>query len=62
MGVWLKPGELAWIVGFKGMIEMMKLAELITMDKYGANASVLSGEVAKFFGSPVILSEFIRGT
>lgn len=61
MGVYgSKPGELAWIVGFKGMIEMMKLAELITMDKYGANASVLSGEVAKFFGSPVILSEFIR--
>jgi HK97 family phage major capsid protein len=61
MGVYgSRPGELAWIVGFKGMIEMMKLTELITMDKYGANATVLAGEVAKFFGSPVILSEFIR--
>jgi HK97 family phage major capsid protein len=61
MGVYgSRPSELAWLVGFKGMIEMMKLAELITMDKYGANATVLSGEVAKFFGSPVILSEFLR--
>lgn len=61
MGVFgSRPSELAWIVGFKGMIEMMKLAELITVEKYGAQASVLLGEVAKFFGSPVVLSEFIR--
>jgi HK97 family phage major capsid protein len=61
MGVYgSRPADLAWIVGFKGMIEMMKLAELVTMEKYGNNASVILGEVAKFFGSPVVLSEFIR--
>jgi hypothetical protein len=61
MGVYgSRPSELAWIVGFRGMIQMMQLSELITMDKYGPNATVLSGEAGKFFGSPVVLSEFIR--
>lgn len=61
MGIYgSQPSELAWIVGFKGMIEMMKLPEVITMEKYGINASVVAGEVARFFGSPVVLSEFVR--
>jgi hypothetical protein len=32
----------------------------MTVDKYGQFATVLNGELAKFFNSPVILSEFVR--
>lgn len=61
MGIYgSRPSELAWIVGYSGMIKMMQIAEVITMEKYGVQATVLAGEVAKFFGSPVILSEFQR--
>lgn len=53
------PGPLAWITGFHGFKSMMKLPSVITLEKFGPQASILSGQVAGVFGSPVILSEFV---
>jgi HK97 family phage major capsid protein len=53
------PSMWAWVVGFRGMKALMKQAEVITLEKFGPNASILSGQVASIFGSPVILSEFV---
>lgn len=52
-------GEGAWLVGFKGWANLLKNPAMITLEKYGAAATILSGEVGKYFGRPVILTEFL---
>lgn len=54
------PNSLAWIVGVSDYNQMMGLGEVLTVDKYGPNAVVLKGELGKFDGIPVILSEYVR--
>lgn len=54
------PSDLAWVVGIKAHDEMLGLDELKTVDKYGDKATILTGEVAKLDGIPVVLSEKIR--
>lgn len=60
MGVYGAPEQGAWIVGFKGLAKLMGLGELLTLDKLGPQATILTGQVAQYLGSPVILSEFVR--
>jgi len=60
MGAWgASPAPLAWITGFHGLKSIMKLASVLTLEKFGTAATILSGQVANIFGSPVILSEFV---
>lgn len=60
MGAWgANPAPLAWITGFHGYRALKGLTELITLDKFGPQATILSGQVGNIFGSPVILSEFV---
>jgi HK97 family phage major capsid protein len=54
------PNKLAYVCSVKGMINMMNLTEVITVDKYGPKASILTGEIAKIDNIPVILSEYVR--
>ncbi|MBU0517269.1 MAG: phage major capsid protein [Proteobacteria bacterium] len=54
------PNKLAWIVGVSGIIKVMDVPEVKTVDKYGPLATLLSGEIAKFDGIPVVVSEYIR--
>jgi len=56
----IDQNELAWVVGISVYNQMLSLPEVITVDKYGPNATVLSGELAKFDGIPVIVSEYVR--
>jgi len=56
----VNPNNLAWIAGISVFNKMLNLSEVLTVDKYGANATILSGELAKLDGIPVIVSEFIR--
>lgn len=51
--------EGVWIVGFKGWANLLNNAAMVTLEKYGAGATILTGEVGRFFGRPVILSEFV---
>jgi len=59
--------DLVWIVS--PTVYLAKLVNLkdengnpiiLTMEKYGNQATILKGEVAKLFGIPVIVSEFVR--
>lgn len=60
MGVYgANPKALAWITGFRGLKRLMGMTELVTMDKLGSAATILTGQVGSLFGSPVILSEFV---
>lgn len=61
MGVYgVNPKELAWIVGISGYIQMLGFTGLMTMEKYGTNATLLTGELGKFDGAPIIVSEAVR--
>lgn len=56
----IKPGDLAHIVSMNNYIQLLSDTNVITMDKYGTNATILSGELGKVDGSPIIVSEFVR--
>lgn len=57
--------NLVWVVGTKAWAQMRLLCDsnnnplVSTVDKYGPNASILSGEVGKLFGIPIIYSPFM---
>ena len=56
----MRPDELAWITSINGYIRMLSLTEVITMDVIGTRATILTGQMASFDGSPVVVSEFVR--
>ena len=56
----VNPSNLAWIAGISVFNRMLGLDEVITADKYGPEATILTGELAKLDGIPVIVSEFVR--
>jgi len=56
----VNPNNLAWIAGISVFNKMLGLDEVITADKYGDSATILTGELAKLDGIPVIVSEFVR--
>lgn len=50
------PNVLAYICSPLGMLHMMSMAQVQTLEKYGPGATILNGEIGRFDGSPVILS------
>lgn len=54
------PSELIWIVDPVGYAQFMVLPSIVTLEKYGNAATVITGEVGKYQGIPVITSEFMR--
>ena len=56
----INPSELAFITGGVGYNKFRALTEVITVDKYGPSAVILNGELGKLFGSPIVVSEYIR--
>ncbi len=66
MGVYgVDPRKLAHITGISGYIQALGLKDnqnnpmVTTIDKYGPNATIITGELAKFDGSPIIVSEYV---
>jgi len=55
----VNPNNLAWVCSVAGLNKFMGLDELLTMEKYGPNATILTGEVAKVDNIPLIVSEFV---
>lgn len=61
MGKWgVNPADLAFIVGISSYGVLLSDSNLITVDKFGPNATILSGQVGSIFGVPVIVSEWVR--
>lgn len=54
------PSQLAIIAGPKVYNQMIQLDDVRTIEQYGGQATVLSGELAKYEGMPVIVSEYLR--
>lgn len=54
------PSQLAIISGVKTYGQMVMLNDVRTIEQYGSQATVLTGELAKYEGIPVIVSEYLR--
>lgn len=53
------PKNLVWVTSIAGYHRFLNVGEIQTIDKYGPNATILSGELGKFDGIPIIVSEFL---
>jgi HK97 family phage major capsid protein len=56
----VNPRDLALIAGPRGYNQLIDLDEVTTLEKYGQSATILSGELARVYGIPVIVSEYMR--
>lgn len=57
----VNPSNLFWIVGpIVYQKDILNLADVITVEKYGQSAVVLTGELARWDGIPIIVSEDTR--
>ncbi|NLX08332.1 MAG: phage major capsid protein [Chloroflexi bacterium] len=52
----LRPKDCAWIVDGSTYAKLLSLAEVATVDKFGPYATVLTGEIAKVDGVPILVS------
>ena len=55
----VNPANLAWICSINSFMDLLGLDEVKTIDKYGNFATVITGELAKLDGIPVVVSEFV---
>jgi hypothetical protein len=53
------PKDLVWVTSIAGYHQMLGIQEVLKLNEYGPNATILSGELGKFDGIPIIISEFI---
>ena len=55
------PSQLAWVLGLKTYLNLfLTLTEVSTVDKLGAKAIILTGQLAALDGIPIVLSEHQR--
>ena len=52
-----RPNDLRIILGQSTLNTMYDISQVKTLDVYGPNATILQGELARFFGIPILLSE-----
>jgi HK97 family phage major capsid protein len=55
----VNPNEVVVVVNPAKFAEMVGWAEVSTVDKYGAQATIVTGELAKIYGKPVVVSAFV---
>ena len=56
-----RPSDLLFITGISTVISFQDLAQFQTLEKYGPQATILTGELGRIAGIPVLLSESIPG-
>jgi HK97 family phage major capsid protein len=52
----LRPKDCAWVVDGSTYAKLLSLSEVATVDKFGPHATVLTGEIAKLDGVPILVS------
>jgi len=55
----VNPQDLVWIASINTYLKMIGLTNARTIDKYGDKATVLTGELMKYDGIPVVVSEYL---
>lgn len=56
----VSPLDLAHVLSINGYIDLLDDTSLLTMEKYGPNATIVAGELGKVDNVPVIVSESAR--
>lgn len=56
----VNPRELIWFVDPVVLNQMLLLSSVATMEKYGTQATVVTGELARYQGIPIVASEYLR--
>jgi len=56
----VNPNELVYICGPSAYSQMLNIDEVTSVDKIGSAASMLTGALSMYRGSPVVVSEFVR--
>jgi hypothetical protein len=60
LGVYgLNLADLAIIAPVKIAYDMLGLTEVMTVDKYGTAATILTGEIGKLYGMPIVASAYL---
>jgi HK97 family phage major capsid protein len=52
--------NLVWVVALETYVRLLSIPEVLTVDKYGPQATVITGELGKFDGIPIVISPNIR--
>jgi hypothetical protein len=61
MGVYgVRPGEVVYILGIAGYIKLLSDASVITMEKFGTEATVRSGVLQSVDGCRIVVSDRVR--
>jgi len=61
MGIYgADPAKLAWVTSICGYFALMSNTDVLTVDKYGPQATILKGELGKFDNVPIVVSEYVR--
>lgn len=56
-------GQALLVVSPEVMVQkIMGFTEVVTLDKFGPQASILSGSLASIYGDPIIMSRFVEAT
>jgi hypothetical protein len=55
-----RAGELAHVVPLRAYVSLLSDANVLTVDKYGPRATILTGELGKLDGAPLVVSEYVR--
>ena len=61
MGIYgVDSAKLAWVTSICGYFALLNNADVLTVDKYGPQATILKGELGKFDNVPIVVSEYVR--
>ena len=52
--------DIAIICDFQTGFKLLELDEVTTVDKFGPQATIITGEIGKIWGIPIVISEYIR--
>jgi len=58
----INVGSLVLIINPEVYFQLVGLPEFLTVDKYGVAATIMTGEVGKIFGIPVVVTSYIANT
>jgi HK97 family phage major capsid protein len=60
LGVYgVNTSGLVYLIPASVLFQVLALPEVVTVDKYGMSATILTGEVAKFMGIPIVVTEYL---
>ena len=55
-----RPGELVAFVNTASYLDLLADTSMVTVDKYGPQATILTGEVGRVYGVPVVISHGVE--